>query len=755
MIKREIKAFSVELPGGEIYEASIPSGISEGLIAKGIYTLDEVESGKASLPESCTFTLETELSEADTKKKYIFLEVRGVLAKGELFFNGKSCGIINGPHRTYLFEVADKVVVGKNTVEIRCNEKIEPKQRLTRYGERASDYDTALRISDFALLSALALYISDSAFINGVNVRQEHSNGKVSLYVMADTVGDKNDVRIVASLSAPSGKIYFGGAYEDEIKITVADPELWWPRGYGAQPIYKLTVTLYHGAEVADVYEKRIGLRTVELTVNDGSAPALTVNGIKVFARGASYVKENSVVTTVSDASVERAVKSAVSANMNTLTVFDENIPLPDSFYALCDKYGIMVWQSLTVPYIAPPAASVFASGVTDSVRDGIRRLALHPSVAMFFLEFTETSREMMRLFKDAIDEFRGVASKILTPVLSKYAVGIPFVEKTNEIFERDERYLFENDASFADSTLYALPSEYTLKSFIPENDYNLFSYSSETQTNVSHCVKMLDNTVRYMKMPNGMAELIYASEVSAGYALSKSIKRSRGSEVCGSAVLRQLNDGKKTVSSSFIDYLGKTKGTLKYVKEAFAPVCVDVIASPTETSFVISNLSKKEYTGRLFYALYDTKGECYVEKNVSIVLASGLSETVEKADLSRFIGDNGRCFYVMYELYDDNGIVASGSEHFVPIKHVEFCDPEISAEISGMGKKFSIRLNSELYAYAVKVDFGDLDVNFSDNFVNLYGKIPVVIDFETSEVVTLGELENKIKIYSPYSIGR
>ena len=755
MIKREIKTFSVNLPDGEIYEANVPIGLLDGMIKKGLCSSEEAESGAAKLPETCSFSADIELSEVEAGRKYIYFEVSGALVKGELFFNGKSCGVINGPYRTYLFDVKDKTVVGKNTVEIRCGEMLEPKRYLTRYGERANEYDTAIHVSDTALLKAPALCISDTAFIKGVNVRQEHSDGRVTISVKADTVGDTNDVRVVASLSAPSGKIYFGGMYDDCIKISVADPELWWPRGYGAQPIYKLTVTLYHGAEFAHVYEKQIGLRTAEALLPDGTAPTFLINGVKVFPRGAAYVKQNAVLTNISDRDIERTVKAAVAANMNTLTVFDENIPISDVFYDLCDKYGIMVWQSVTLPYIAPPAASVFAAGVTQSVEDGIKRLSLHPSVVLMFLEVAEANKEMMRLFADAIEEFRGVSMKILSPVLNEYASDIPFIEKSFDIFKYDERYLFERDASFASGMLYALPSEYTLKSYIPEDEYNLFSSPAEKRTNVSECVRMLENTVKYMKMPYGMSELVYASEIAAGYCISKSVKRARGYDGCASAVLRQLNDGKKTVSSSFIDYFGKAKASMKYIKDAYLPIAIDVIASDEEVSFVLSNLTKKEYKGRLFYALYDTSGTCYLEKNAELTLESGACEKLETSELSRFVSDNPRKFYVVYELYDDKGIILASSEHFVPIKHVEFADPSITAEISGMGKKFSVKLAAENYAYAVKVDFDGLNVNFSDNFVNLYGKSAVIINFETEEVVTLGELEKRLRIYSPYSIGR
>lgn len=755
MIKKEIKRFSVKLDNGEMYECGIPCSLLTAMIENGVCSLEEAELGNAALPDACSFVSGVELSDSECEKKHVYIKISGVLAQGELFFNGKSCGILNGPFREYLFDVRDKAVVGKNSIEIRCTAPYSPKQYLNEEGERSLEYDTAECVADFAILQSPAVYVSDCAFISDVCVRQEHEGGRVSLFVSADTLGDTHDVRVVASLSAPSGKIYFGGAWGDEIKITVADPELWWPRGYGAQPMYKLTVTLYLGAEVADVYEKKIGLRTVELLKNDKSQPAMLVNGIKIFSRGASYVKQNPVCANFKKDTLDELISMAARSNMNTLTVFDENVPLSDYFYELCDNLGILVWQSITLPYIAPPAAAVFASGVTDSVRDSVKRLCLHPCIAMFFLSFAETDKSMMRLFKASIDEFRSVSLRILAPVLNENAPEVPFVANSEEVFKHDERYLFKKDANYADSTLYSMPSEYTLNSYLDGENYNLFSSESEMRTNTAECIRMLENTVKHMKLPSGMSELVYASELSAAWEVSRSVKRARSLGACESAVLRQLNDGKKTISSSFIDYYRKPKATLKLISEAFAPVTLDVVPCIEETVFTLINSSKKDFRGKLVYALYNTEGVCREKKNVEVYAESNGNLVIEKADFSRYIDKNADCHYVSYELYGENGILATGSEHFVPVKHFRFKDPEITAQISGMGKKFSIKLNSSCYAYAVKVAFDELNVNFSDNFVNLYGNTPVVINFETSEVVTLSELEGRLKIYSPYSIGR
>ena len=755
MIKRDIKKMSVTLQDGEAYESVAPISLLQAMIQTQKISASDAEDGALELPESCVFTSEIEFSETDASKRYIYIEVSGVLGLGEFFFNGKSCGVISNAHRVYLFDVADKVICGKNVVEIKCSEPFIPRQHLTRYGERSYEYDNAIAVANYAVLKPMSLYVSDCAFINDVQVYQEHENGRVSVFVSAEAIGERDDVRIVASLSAPSGKIYFGGAYDDEIKISVPDPELWWPRGYGAQPMYKLTVTLYHAAEIADVYEKRIGLKNVEILSGEDSVPSFLVNGVKIFSRGASYVEQNAVTACVSNEAVESVIKSVVKANMNTLAVFDRTAPLPEYFYDLCDNFGILVWQSLSLPYIAPPAAGVFAAGVTSAVKDFVKRLSSHPSLAMFFLSFTETDSQMMRLFKDSIEEFRSVSVKILGPVLKEYANNVPFVADPYDVFKYDERYLFEKDAKYAYGTLYALPSEYTLKSYLNEESYNLFSRESEKRTNLPECLVMLENTVKNMKLPSGMSELVYASEVSAGYEIAKSVRRARRMGDCGSSVLRQLNDGKRTVSASLVDYFGKSKATIKFLSEAYASVCLDIVPCVNETEFWLINSAKKDFSGKLIVALYSAEGKCFEEKRIDVSASAGMAYMAEKIDFSRYAKETPERFYITYELYDEKGIIASGSEHFVPVKHFKFVNPEITAEISGMGKRFSVKLNSSCYAYAVKVDFEGVNVNFSSNFVNLYGKTPTVISFETADVTTVEELKNKLKIFSPYSIGR
>ncbi|CAM5502579.1 beta-mannosidase [Streptomyces badius] len=80
------------------------------------------------------------------------------------------------------------------------------------------------------------------------------------------------------------------------VRLTVDEPRLWWPRGYGGQPLYDLDVTLSDEGGRLDAWHRRIGFRTIELDRAPdarGSGFTLVVNGERVFARGVNWIPDD------------------------------------------------------------------------------------------------------------------------------------------------------------------------------------------------------------------------------------------------------------------------------------------------------------------------------------------------------------------------------------------------------------------------------------------------------------------------------
>ena len=79
--------------------------------------------------------------------------------------------------------------------------------------------------------------------------------------------------------------------------VDVPDPALWWPRGYGEQPLSDLRVELLRRRRRSSTRrDQRIGFRSVELDTTpdaDGTPFALRVNGKPVLVKGANWIPDD------------------------------------------------------------------------------------------------------------------------------------------------------------------------------------------------------------------------------------------------------------------------------------------------------------------------------------------------------------------------------------------------------------------------------------------------------------------------------
>ena len=757
MIRKEIKSLILRADGYSDIECCAPSTLCSALIKNGYIDSDvEISDGvikPVELPSSCSFVASIEFSEAERAKRHVYLRLRGIMAKGEIVFNGKSCGIVGNVNSVFDLDIRDKIRAGENILEIRCAESLGRRSNICSDGNISDSYVTAPKLADIGILEIPEIVFSDYPIVSGVRTEQRFENGKVNVFVNTKTLGAADDLRVVASLVSPSGKIHFGGACEGGAMISVSEPELWWPNGYGAQMLYKLSVTLYHGSDPVDTYERKIGLRKPELIREENGTPWLFVNGVKVFPRGAAYLAQKSILSEISRGDIERLIKCAAEMNFNTLSVFDEGVCPSEAFFEFCDKYGIMVWQSLSVPYTAPPAAGVFASGLYDAIDDTVARISEHASVVRAFLAITEANHGMMRLFPDAVEEFRSVCLKIITPIIDKIT-NFLFEQDIEQLLAFDERYVpvLKNGSSYT----CAVPSVKTLSKFLSDDECNLFSKTAEAHIpSREACLAMLDRAFCEMRFPSGMAELAYTTQATAAYAASESIRRARcENSACSSAVFRQFNDGANLITPSMIDFDFRKKHVCHKVKEAFGQTVVSVSKDEKEIKVYIRNDLKKDYEGKLLIALYDTKNKCWFENTRSISVPSASSVLVAEEDLSKYL-DVPESYYLIYELFTEKMVTDSGTVRFVPLKHFCFRDPLIKAEITGMGKSFTAKLTASSYVAGAEISFDGIEAEFDKNLTDILPDAPTVIDFRVDSALAPEELQSRIVIRTPAGCGK
>ena len=133
-----------------------------------------------------------------------------------------------------------------------------------------------------------------------------------------------------------------------DLPIEIDKPDLWYPAGYGAQPLYTFTAEVKTQGRVEDDRSVTTGLRSVVLRRDLdkwGRSFEFVVNGIPVFGKGADVIPFDSFPNRVTEANYRRILQSAKDANMNMIRLWGGGYYESEEFYKLCDELGIMVWQ--------------------------------------------------------------------------------------------------------------------------------------------------------------------------------------------------------------------------------------------------------------------------------------------------------------------------------------------------------------------------------------------------------------------------
>ena len=149
------------------------------------------------------------------------------------------------------------------------------------------------------------------------------------------------------------------------IDLDVPSPALWYPRGYGEQPLY--TFVLSDGEQ--ELYRERIGLRTVRILQRpdaEGSPAAracaefknavydkndtssefiLSVNGRDIFCLGANWVPCVPFADGSTDERVTELLELCAEGGVNMLRIWGGGAFESRHFYEECSRLGITVTQ--------------------------------------------------------------------------------------------------------------------------------------------------------------------------------------------------------------------------------------------------------------------------------------------------------------------------------------------------------------------------------------------------------------------------
>ncbi len=750
----------------------------------------------------CSFETVFTATAEDLSKEYQTIRLANIDTICDIYLNGKKLAHTENMHRRFVFDVKGKVKEGENTLLIYINSPILEMERLQlehevrgcndsifgagrlRKAFSMSGWDWGPQLPDMGIYGKCEFLCFDSK-IEEVEIRQKHrADGSVVLTITPEITGEADSFETTVSL----GDKVYTAEYDDSVgTVTIDDPELWWPRGYGEQPLYTVETKLIKNGEVLDTNSQRIGLRTMRVhSLRDqyGKDFTIQVNGVSIFCMGANYIPEDNIFPRITKDVIKRLIDDSIAANYNMLRIWGGGYYPTDYFYDLCDEKGILVWQDFMFACTIVTFNDEIKANLEPELIDNIKRFRNRASLVLFCgnneIESSLCYRKDGNIWNDFRMAYVEIFQRLMPSICKKYAPDVYYLPSSptsgwNDVSTFDANWgdthywdVWGDGKDFKDCRNYyhrflsefgfqSFPSMKTIESFTLPEDRNIFTRVMEAhQKNGGGNSKILDFMARSYRYVHGLPEITYISQINQADAMKENVehlRRNRGR--CMGALYWQINDCWPVASWSSIDYFGRWKALHYYAKRFFAPVLMSVEDSGTNMRINISNETINDFKGIVKWAVKDTDFN---------IITQGESSADTKSLTAKYIGDinvadwvRGEAKYSRFfvaELYDETGNFVSKQIILIcKPKHFEYKNTKVKTEVKSENGKTVIYLSADSFVHNLEISFEKLDTVLSDNFFSITDKKPVRI--EALGDFSVEEIEKEIKITSINSVSQ
>ena len=408
------------------YTATVPGTVLTTLVNNKVYPEPLYGENMRAIPESLnkdSYWYRTVFAVPKTYKgRHTWLHFGGVNYSAQVWVNGQQVGTMRGAFIRGDFDVTNFVKPGSRAVlAVLVSPQPHPgvpHEHTVALGEGKNGGETAIDGPTF--LSTIgwdwipAIRDRDTGIWLPVTL---DSSGPVLVkdpFIVSDLAESHKtaDLKISASLENTSATPVSGklvgviSGQGKEIKfqkpVTVAansneavtldissipelhlnDPKLWWPNGYGPQNLYTLTLRFDTAKGTSQKQTTNFGIRKIEYQVADSENLTLSVNGVRVMARGGNWGLDEAMKR-VPRERLDAQFHMHALANLNIIRNWVGQSTNPE-FYEMADKYGILLWDEFFQPNPSDGPDPTDIDTYLANVHDKILRFRNHPAIAVW-----------------------------------------------------------------------------------------------------------------------------------------------------------------------------------------------------------------------------------------------------------------------------------------------------------------------------------------------------------------------------------
>ena len=613
-----------------------------------------------------------------------------------------------------------------------------PNGNMLRKPQCDFGWDWNVALAPCGIWGGISLVPQEGRVVDLVVV-QEHRPGlaEVRVEVLTDRIADGAAVTARLCGVEARAEVAEGRAV---LRLTIADPVLWWPNGLGPHVLHDLQVTA--GAARAD---RRIGLRDLRLVSAPDAAGrsfGFRVNGADVFARGANWIPADALHGRITRDGVRGLLQSAVDAHMNMIRVWGGGRYEPGWFYDLCDEMGLMVWQDFMFACHLYPSTPAFLAEIEAEVCDVVRRINHHACMALWCgdneligaLGWFEASRKDRDRYLVSYDRLNRQVETALKSVLpganwwpsSPSPGALSFGDawhddKSGDMhfwsvwhegrdFDhyRDVRPRFCSEFGFQ-----SYPSMQAIRRFADPADFNIAAPVMEShQKNAGGNARIAETMFRYFRFPVDFENFVYLSQVQQGLAIKTAVTQWRSLKPhCQGTLYWQLNDTWPVCSWASLDHGGGWKLLHHMAAGFYAPVTV--VCIPDGDALLLK-------------AVNDTRAGVTLTVTARAARMDGSVRLLGQAQVVVPVDRAVTALTLPRDLLEADEVLAftwdGGGDVYAPLpwKSYDLLPPDIAMDIRHDGAVWTVTLAAKTLAPFVALE-SDVPGRFSANAVTLF----------------------------------
>lgn len=344
--------------------ARVPGSVHADLMRAGI--IEDPYRGFNSL--SCEWVENKEWRyskrfalQKDQRRKHMELVLEGLNFEARIYLNGVLLGSHKNVNTACIFSV-EKYLKDENLLEIVLLAVPEDESQMGRtsksvlQGERfAYGWDFCTRLVGVGIWKDVKLIGYDEAMLGECCVLSDYDGEKGILSVEGETIGSsrgfvriaaEKDGALVAQAEVPAAKHW-------SAQLCIENPELWYPAGYGKQPLYFVRIGLFEEGRCIWSRKYRTGIRRLEYEYCDGAPKdairyTVKINGEKIYLKGVNFLPIDHMLGAVEEGQYRDQMRLVHEGNFNLIRLWGGGVKEKEILFDLCDEYGILVWQDFT-----------------------------------------------------------------------------------------------------------------------------------------------------------------------------------------------------------------------------------------------------------------------------------------------------------------------------------------------------------------------------------------------------------------------